>query len=149
MPNDTCKHFKGLYAHGTKKEPCEAGVNVREITGGPDLGWFIRIPCKTEVEVRAEKPVERAKCPHFCLMTPEESAADEAEWEAIAAESERKMRASIPLIGRIKATNKGRSNSGADPCPACEGGTLHWRIARYNGHVHARCSTPGCISFME
>lgn len=142
--NDLCKHFGGM-----RPPTCAVGVNVREITGGPDLGWLIRIPCRTTVEMRGGKPVPRATCPQFELPTDEEHAAEEAKWEAIVLESERRMKLGQELFRRIRRENKGRSNSGSDPCPACEGGTLYWRIAGYNGHIHARCTTDGCISFME
>lgn len=35
------------------------------------------------------------------------------------------------------------------PCPACGTGQLHYSVARSNGHIHARCSTPGCVTFMQ
>jgi hypothetical protein len=33
-------------------------------------------------------------------------------------------------------------------CPACKG-KLHLRIYKYNGHVHGRCETEGCVAWME
>ena len=33
-------------------------------------------------------------------------------------------------------------------CPVC-GSTLFFRVANCNGHVHARCKTDGCLSWME
>jgi hypothetical protein len=33
-------------------------------------------------------------------------------------------------------------------CPAC-GGRLHLSQARSNGHVHGKCETQGCVSWME
>lgn len=35
-------------------------------------------------------------------------------------------------------------------CPVCGGKeTLAFRRAGYNGHIHAQCSTDGCVSWME
>lgn len=33
-------------------------------------------------------------------------------------------------------------------CPQCKG-RLHLSQAAYNGHVHAKCETDGCVSWME
>lgn len=33
-------------------------------------------------------------------------------------------------------------------CPVCSA-KLHLSQASYNGHVHARCETEGCVSFLE
>lgn len=33
-------------------------------------------------------------------------------------------------------------------CPACAG-RLHLSQAAYNGHVHGKCETEGCVSWME
>lgn len=33
-------------------------------------------------------------------------------------------------------------------CPACKG-RLHLSQSAYNGHVHAKCETPGCVAWME
>lgn len=38
--------------------------------------------------------------------------------------------------------------SGVLSCPVCEKGNLHYSRAS-NGHVHARCETPGCVCWME
>jgi hypothetical protein len=34
-------------------------------------------------------------------------------------------------------------------CPNCEAGTIRYSVARYNGHMHAGCTTKGCVSWME
>lgn len=33
-------------------------------------------------------------------------------------------------------------------CPVCKGG-LHLSQSSYNGHVHGKCETAGCVSWME
>lgn len=37
---------------------------------------------------------------------------------------------------------------GVIKCPVC-GGDLHLNQAACNGHIHARCSTPDCVAWME
>lgn len=44
--------------------------------------------------------------------------------------------------------HKGKSAAEVVECPACNG-RLHLSIAAYNGHVHGKCETPGCVSWME
>lgn len=34
-------------------------------------------------------------------------------------------------------------------CPVCNEGELRYSRASYNGHVHAKCSTQGCVAWME
>ena len=41
------------------------------------------------------------------------------------------------------------SGSGIMVCPICKTGMLKYSRAKYNGHVHAQCLTPGCVSWME
>lgn len=51
----------------------------------------------------------------------------------------------------IKRRGYGKGNGVAKdtmPCPVCDG-TLHFRVAACNGHVHAQCDTDGCLTWME
>ena len=34
-------------------------------------------------------------------------------------------------------------------CPICKIGRLSYAISSYNGHIHACCTTDGCVSWME
>jgi hypothetical protein len=34
-------------------------------------------------------------------------------------------------------------------CPICQKGIIHYSIAGNNGHVWARCSTDGCVRFVQ
>lgn len=139
MSKGTCVHFCG-----SREKTCGAGVNVREITGGPDLGWFIRIPCHKEIEVRGGEPVPRVSCEKYREPTPEELAEDEAAYEA----AHQRMMLVMPLMGKIKKEHKGKDARGVVECPVCKG-KLHYSHAKYNGHVHGRCETEGCLNWME
>lgn len=46
---------------------------------------------------------------------------------------------------------KGRAGkTGQIDCPVCgQPAALRFSLAGYNGHVHARCFTPDCVSWME
>ena len=39
--------------------------------------------------------------------------------------------------------------SGVMECPICKTGNLRYSRSNFNGHVHAACSTEGCVSWME
>jgi hypothetical protein len=41
------------------------------------------------------------------------------------------------------------SGGGIMDCPVCKTGKLKYSRAGYNGHVHGRCSTNGCVAWME
>lgn len=140
----TCFHFRCL----SNGQGCNLGINIRQITGGPDEGWGSRIPCHRFACVIDGKPVERAKCDLY-LDAPEPTAdqlaAEEAEWEERVVEIARKMRAVGPLVGRIKRTNRGRSNHGEEPCPACGVGQLSWSFVGCNSLVEIACSDDNCV----
>lgn len=34
-------------------------------------------------------------------------------------------------------------------CPICTNGQMSYRISPHNGHIHAQCSTPNCVRWME
>lgn len=130
MKNYHCKHW-----HGSVNDVCKAGVNWQEVTGGPQLGIMRRCPC-----INTE---HAAKCDLHALPTPEELAAEEAEWERILAQHV----AERPHWEKIRRENP-RGSSGVCKCPRC-GGECQWSIAFTNGHMHVRCRTDDCIAFME
>lgn len=41
------------------------------------------------------------------------------------------------------------TGAGEMDCPVCKTGKLRYSRAAYNGHVHGRCSTDGCVAWME
>jgi hypothetical protein len=41
-----------------------------------------------------------------------------------------------------------KSWQGIEECPVCKG-RLRLSHAAYNGHVHGRCETEGCLAWME
>jgi hypothetical protein len=138
MRKDICIHF-----NGTVNDRCDAGVNYRELAGEGEAP-FARLPCSDEFpKPRFGRP--RVACDRKELPTPEQLAADKAEIEA----SMEKHRKAAPFFGGIRKSYEGTSASGVADCPACEIGELRWRIAGSNGHIHAKCSTIGCLNFME
>lgn len=39
--------------------------------------------------------------------------------------------------------------NGTMDCPVCGSGKLQYKRSNYNGHVHAKCSTDGCVAWQE
>jgi hypothetical protein len=50
---------------------------------------------------------------------------------------------------KAKGFRKGQGGADSIPCPICTTGRLYYRVAAYNGHMHAKCETEGCVSWME
>jgi hypothetical protein len=112
---------------------CKAGVNFHTFEAP---GEFRLMPCL------GETPEAIARCAQYSARTPEELAERERE----AAASMERICAAIIAIR--EATNGNRGLSGNIPCPTCSK-PLHYSVARVNGHIHAKCETPQCVSFLQ
>lgn len=44
---------------------------------------------------------------------------------------------------------KGHGGLGNFPCPICQRGQLHYSVASVNGHLWGRCTTDGCVAWMQ
>jgi hypothetical protein len=142
-----CQHYDpaGITMIGGK-EPhgyCKAGVVYREQFPSPDgdFGIFCRICCLAGNE-RSESE-QRALCPRWLQRTREQAAERLDEMHAAL----NRMR----LVGPAVAQWREKPPIGKAEvieCPACKG-RLHLAQASSNGHVHGRCETPDCVSWME
>jgi hypothetical protein len=127
-----CVHFNGV-----QSGVCEAGVKYDSFPKGcglpclPNLGRGSELDCElrrfpTEEEVQAENErIEKATARLF------------AGFKAVAEDAQK------------RGFKKGNGGQGQVCCPVCEHGTIHYSVAGYNGHRHARCTTAGCVAFME
>lgn len=133
-----CNHYLAPAEHTT----CKAGIEYekfKQAGGRPFENW----PCF----MRDGKPPSCA-CEHARFPTAEELAAEDKEIEERCANMGKARKAIVDHLGG--PWKKGTAGaSGNIPCPVCEGGTLHFSRAGYNGHIHARCSTKGCMNWME
>ena len=128
-----CIHFRDA----SRNETCEAGVEYASWDGTK----FPQRPCFLD---NGQSRPGALICPKLRCPTPDEIAAHE-EW------IERRMDlmgAVMVGIGPWRKAHKGKSTAEVVECPACKG-RLHLSIAAYNGHVHGRCETDGCVSWME
>lgn len=158
MKQGTCKHYNGIM-----HEICDAGVNYNKQFGSQP-GVLLRLPCiQFEVRPQGKKgtyiglddiPVrnefdrrgqQEGSCDKLQLPTDAEIRADQEDAAA------RMDRLKLALSAASAWRTKGRpthSRAETITCPAC-GGKLHLSQLSYNGHVHGRCETPGCVSWME
>lgn len=83
-------------------------------------------------------------CPHLRRPTPAEIQ-DHEGWLAARMDH---LATVMAGIRPWREAHKGQSASETVECPACKG-RLHLSISAYNGHVHGRCGTAGCVSWME
>lgn len=99
------------------------------------------------IERARQLATEQEKAAIIALLGPVEFPT-EADIEAQRIEDEARMGKYLEARKLITEHSEGkRSVSGQIICPKC-GANLHYSIAS-NGHCHARCSTPGCLAWME
>jgi hypothetical protein len=138
-----CRHF-----NGTRNTQCKAGVTYDEISRKATeglTGSMLRLPCHRAVE--AEYP-----CPHLSRLSDEEVAAEDEKLRKYVDEIVPKMQTvRAAIIAQL--TERGQlkqSVTGAIVCPACNAGTVRYTYAgSYNRHIHAQCSTEGCVQWLE
>jgi len=130
-----CVHFNGI-----QNKTCRAGVNYHELLGN-GVGCFARMPCTCD-------PNPSVACDKIQLMTREEAEADVDLWMA-------RMEANGVAVkaahddAKAKGFKRGQGGVSSLKCPTCPDGTLKYSVASVNGHMHARCTTKGCHSWME
>lgn len=136
---DRCIHFTGI-----QNDVCDAGVPYMDVrTDGKG------IPCLRGNGISGKRP------DGACLScSKREWPTEEAIAEQVAARDMAMERTLLAMRAiRQDCTNhgygKGSGGRGQLSCPACDGGTLHYSVSGYNGHIHAQCTTEGCVRFMQ
>jgi hypothetical protein len=135
------KAGKCIHYNGSVNDRCDAGVAYQELAGS-EPGWVRRLPCLRKNDGPGMVP---------CALRQEPTAAEVEDDEA-------RLKDRLERVGKVRdaivAACGGpwkRGTPGAQgeiACPCC-GGTVRYSRAGYNGHVHARCSTEDCVSWME
>lgn len=136
-----CKHYNGRdLFNGSTDGKCRAGVDpIFSFCDGDRSGWVRKVPCLRTNETDAI-------CPAAEYPTMEEELERQEELKRYMAEFIKNLTIVRPLIeAQHKETG---AWAGQVECPKCAK-PLHWSMARCNGHVHARCETDNCISWME
>lgn len=125
---------------------CEAGVEYAKFRRENFNSTFAQQPCF--LTDKGESKPDALPCEHLRRPTPEEIEAHEG-WLK---ERWSKMVVVMEAINPWRQEHKKAYKGGAQTidCPVCGGAkTLSMTIAAVNGHVHARCATEGCVSWME
>ena len=135
------KRSKCVYFNGLMSKTCRAGVGYDAVkVAGKGL------PC-----LRGAHPFghgEELQCEHRRWPTEEEVA---ELCKASRESTERTMlgMAAVVQDAKSRGLSKGNGGCGEIACPVCKTGTIRYSVAGCNGHRHARCSTDGCVAFME
>lgn len=145
MEKGCCKHHRGSFHNKT----CLAGVCYDDVTPrSREPGCALRQPCRTIPIFDSPSQLEEFAKRGTCEKYEEPTDAEIAEYEAGIQSAIRNFETSLPLIGRVKKERRGQDWRGVEECPICKG-KLHMTHAKYNGHVHGKCETADCLSFME
>jgi hypothetical protein len=128
----TCVHFTGI-----QNKTCKANVPYEKARDESTKPYkFACLDAGTDV------------CPSREYPTREQVDADEAEMNRRLDQ----LRVAIPACredAKSKGLGRGNGGYGSIPCPVCKMGTLRYSVASYNGHMHGRCTTAGCMSWMQ
>jgi hypothetical protein len=85
--------------------------------------------------------------PHPCAKWQRASLESAIEWHESVEASIKRMTVVGPVVAAWR-NKPPRGKQEVIECPACSG-RLHLSQSAYNGHVHGRCETPGCVDWME
>lgn len=151
------KHGTCIYFNGIQNKTCLRGVDYNSTwPDGPKpcIQW-IPISARGGTHLRpGEEPIERRPMKGAAEATPcqfREEPTDEdvqrsrAEWEADVNKTIAAIKIAVQWSVKPKPDADRR---GEVKCPICEG-KLHLFQSAYNGHVHGKCETDGCVSWME
>lgn len=154
---NVCRHFtNGVDVLHDKC--CSKGVKYIDVTAKPnEPGSSFRLACHAPNDEHGLKVLAETgpagTCEHFSALTQEEIDKQEAESDAAFEESLRRMRLAEPIVSAFRAANrvgkKFKSASTVVDCPVCGTGKLHMSHSGHNGHVWGKCTTDGCLGWME
>lgn len=131
-----CRHFNGI-----SKKVCRAGVDYENVKAYKQDGHGYNLPCFKD-------QCAGCSCEHQSFKTDEEINAEIAELDKRMEATGVARKAIVESLGGHWKKGMG-SSSGNITCPVCTKGRLSFSRSGYNGHIHARCSTEGCVSWME
>lgn len=132
----TCVYFNGI-----QHEVCNIGVKYDDVRVD---GIGIPCLCVRRDGIGGESiPCDKRRYP-----SAEEIKAEKERIDKMFEDGQRVMDA-VTKDAADKGFRKGNGGDGVIDCPVCEDGRLAYRVSGYNGHRHAKCSSVGCVSFME
>lgn len=131
-----CKSYRAMSDH----ETCHAGVEYAKFKGMT----FDKRPCFCKPGGAPPSGCDSAEFP-----TEQEIAEQDAECDRRLKQT---MDARDAIVKHLRGPWKRgmKGSSGLIDCPVCgEHETLQFSRSGYNGHIHARCITQGCVAWME
>lgn len=152
MKHGTCMHFNGV-----QNDMCSRGVSyrinwpnsplpcIKQIHYSERGGTYLK-PGEQPAETKPYPGADKAKpCPHYQEPTDEQVQADRE--KTAAALARHLLAAEVAAEWRVNPKPE-RDRYDVVECPVCSG-RLHLSQSAYNGHVHGRCETESCVSWME
>lgn len=135
-----CRHYRSM-----QNDDCRIGIRYDSVRPEPKEGIKLEMPCWGG---------ELGGCPKYSGYTPEEIAEQDRKIEENFQRTNIARKAVVARafeLGFIRDSGgrRGKSVRGSLPCPICNLGTLSFSRAACNGHVHAACSTPSCVRWLE
>ncbi len=128
-----CIHFNGIM-----NETCEAGIDYERFRKQSTPDKPVGFPCLRNCE--NAPACEKREWPSEEYI---KSQLDEIE------QSTERHRKAGAVVADFRERNRGKSAQQTLQCPACGTGELHLSITAYNGHVWGKCTTEGCLAWME
>lgn len=161
MKINCCRHYNGLGLVDGKV--CDAGVSYTAVARpiSPDeIAWQERYypasPLDSSTAIMKRVPCFAENGVHTCLKFDLPTQKEVDEYNAMIDRTVLTMLRHInivrPLIvAQVKERKAQRKTiHGTIPCPICGAGTVNWSYAgSVNGHIHAQCSTPDCVQWIE
>lgn len=152
MDHGTC-----IYFNGVQNALCERGVSysvnwpngkrpcIKFIHKSERGGTYLK-PGEPPAETKPFPGAEEAKpCPFYQSPTDEQVCKDREETEARL----KLIFTAIKVAGEWRVKQKpAMDRYEVVECPVCKG-RLHLSQSAYNGHVHGKCDTDNCVSWME
>jgi hypothetical protein len=133
-----CVHFNGI-----QNDRCKVGVRYHDLVGN-EAGCARRLPC---TGVFKDEP-NKAVCPKAEHLTREQA-------EQAVRDADKRCKQTLDAVkaahadAESKNLRQGNGGVSSMDCPLKCGGTLRYSVASYNGHMHAKCDTKDCVSWME
>ena len=137
-----CRHFTGLM-----NKKCNAGIlyeDVSRVATEGRMGCALRLPCWHACE--NEYP-----CESLSRLTTDEVRHRDKELNKAVSKVVKRMSIVRPaIINSMAADNWNQFVQGSIKCPICKKGVVKFTYSGHvNGHIHAACNTPDCISWGE
>lgn len=144
-----CKHYDGIN-HTDPEKRCRAGVLMSSVTVDRPYRYRYEGDRGTPYTSGHSYPCFTDSDPHAACSCEKREFRTQKENDERYAEMMTHLNGVMEVRVAILADAKERQiDSGEVFCPVCATGKVRYSIAESNGHVHARCSTDGCVGWME